>query len=36
MPADVLKSHWTAHHGGVATTANKATGLIKKALKPTI
>jgi len=33
MPADVLKLHWTAHHGGAVNTANKATGLIKKALE---
>lgn len=33
MPADVLKLHWTAHHGGAVNTANKATGLIKSALE---
>jgi Fe-Mn family superoxide dismutase len=33
MPADVLKLHYTAHHGGAVNTANKATGLIKKALE---
>lgn len=31
MPADVLKLHYTAHHGGAVNTANKATGLIKSA-----
>ena len=33
MPADVLKLHYTAHHGGAVNTANKATGLIKSALE---
>lgn len=33
MPADVLKLHWTAHHGGAVNTANKASGLIKSALE---
>lgn len=33
MPADVLKLHYTAHHGGAVNTANKATDLLKKALE---
>lgn len=33
MPADVLKLHYNAHHGGAVNTANKATGLIKSALE---
>jgi Fe-Mn family superoxide dismutase len=33
MPADVLKLHYTAHHGGAVNTANKATDLLNKALE---
>lgn len=32
MPADVLKLHYTAHHGGAVNTANKATDFLEKAL----
>ncbi|WP_229311143.1 superoxide dismutase [Larkinella soli] len=31
MPADILKLHYTAHHGGAVNTANKATDLLKTA-----
>jgi Fe-Mn family superoxide dismutase len=33
MPSDVLKLHYSAHHGGAVNTANKATDLLKKALE---
>jgi Fe-Mn family superoxide dismutase len=33
MPADVLKLHYTAHHGGAVNTANKATDFLTKALE---
>jgi Fe-Mn family superoxide dismutase len=33
MPAEILKLHYTAHHGGAVNTANKATELLNKAFE---